>query len=228
MKASGPRRPLKRGMKATMEACKDRTETETLLDELSVWMRPADSNTGEKAADQTQPRPPRELSVEYDEWFIQRGRQYNWDSEQRRRAESMGKRLGREPEIAHRMESSLQGSLWLSRRWEELGAALVEKGRWTKLQRRLAFNLLGVSKIFRDTSQAVPPEHDRASLANLVQRELERHRERREKYLNRRDSYERESWLGIRDLEALNHLPLWYFRVPLRYQQRYRYRKHRQ
>jgi hypothetical protein len=175
-------------MKATMEACKDRTETEALLDELSVWICPADINTGDKPADQTRAGPPRELSADYDEWFIQRGRQYDWDSEQRRRAESKGKRLGRQPEIAHVLANSLQGSLWLTQRWEELGAALVEKGRWTKLQRRLAFNLLGVSKIFRDTSKAVPPEHDRASLADLVRRELERHRERREKYLNRKDS----------------------------------------
>jgi hypothetical protein len=230
MKESTPRAPWKRGWKDTREACKDRGETEERLDELMIWALPCAVDDDIQAADASPAAYPTELDLKYNQWLIERAREHDWDSEQRRRAESWGKRLSREPEIlARRLAWTRQGSLWLSRRWEELGAALVERGGWTKLQRRLACNLLGIPKLFRETTREVPACNDTAALAELVRRELERHRMNRETRLNRTDALDRKVWQGIRDIEAMNHLPAWYYhrRLRARYREIHR-RKNRQ
>lgn len=64
------------------------------------------------------------------------------------------------------------GAAWLIARWQALDDALRGPGGWSEPQHRMALNLLGTPKEFRDCSAALPPEADPVALATLVRDQI--------------------------------------------------------
>ena len=74
-----------------------------------------------------------------------------WDDDRSLEAKALGKRLASSPEeVAALLRKTPQGCDWLIDRWAQLAYAAREgDGRWTDEQTRLAFDLLGTPREFR-------------------------------------------------------------------------------
>jgi hypothetical protein len=115
-----------------------------------------------------------------------------WDHDRRVAVEGLGAKLAKDPSrVAPALRGCKQGSDWLMDRWEVLGDILKAKGTWTDEQRRLAWDLLGVPVILRDSNDLVPPPDDIEGLAALVEQQLAILAEDQEAVLNRLDAEER-------------------------------------
>ena len=76
----------------------------------------------------------------------------SWAEDREAEAEVLGRKLSRSPSlVASQLRRTKQGCAWLLARWEGLGQALEAKGAWTDAQKKLALDLLGTPKEFRDT-----------------------------------------------------------------------------
>ena len=74
-----------------------------------------------------------------------------WDADREAEAEELGRKLSRSPSLVlHQLRRSKQGCAWLLARWQGLGRALENTGAWTDAQKKLALDLLGTPKEFRE------------------------------------------------------------------------------
>ena len=72
-----------------------------------------------------------------------------WDDDRALEAKALGKRLATSPEeVAALLRKTPQGCDWLLDRWAQLAHA-AKQGEWTEEQARLAFDLLGTPREFR-------------------------------------------------------------------------------
>jgi hypothetical protein len=120
-----------------------------------------------------------ELSVKDAVRVAQRAEGIDWDDDRRASADRLGGRVRKDPRrIAQELASTPHGTEWLLYNWEGLGDSLRSNGRWTEPQRELAYDLLGVAEVLRPGSVKVPAADDAPALESLVEREIERLRDR--------------------------------------------------
>src|SRR5262249_36388592 len=115
-----------------------------------------------------------------------------WDSDRQAYIEDLGARLARDPHrIAGALKQTKQGVEWILENWSGLSDSLSTNGRWNDDQRSLALDLLGVAPVHRDGTTRVPPDADAATLAALVEAEIDRLHDRLESGLLNLDEAER-------------------------------------
>ncbi|MEO6810610.1 MAG: hypothetical protein ABI353_15955, partial [Isosphaeraceae bacterium] len=98
---------------------------------------------------------------------------FSWDDDHALRIEELAAKLPRNPSrTVAALRTTRHGAVWLIERWQSLGDALEGPGCWDDSQRRLALNLLGTPKEFRDCSAALPADADLAALKTLVRDQI--------------------------------------------------------
>jgi hypothetical protein len=96
-----------------------------------------------------------------------------WDEDREMSIEDYGSRLAKDPSrIACGLMNSRHGCLWLAARWEALAEIARKTGKWDDAQRRLAFDMLGVSAELRPLSSRVPAEDDPLKLVALAEAQI--------------------------------------------------------
>jgi len=86
-----------------------------------------------------------------------------WEVDRECEAEELGERLAKSPaKVLRSLRRTRQGCAWLISRWEGLGRILEAKGDWDGPQKRLALDLLGTPKEFREGP--TPLDGDRRAL----------------------------------------------------------------
>jgi hypothetical protein len=97
----------------------------------------------------------------------------HWENDRCKDIEDqLAKRLPQAPErLIRHLRASKQGAEWIEKAWSRLDEALEVSGGWDEIQLSLAYDLLGVPQMFRNSTRALPPASDLPGLKAVVARE---------------------------------------------------------
>lgn len=127
-----------------------------------------------------------------------------WTDERRSEIEVLGRRLKKNPaEVALKLSMSSQGCDWLIERWEWLLAKLEDGEGWSKRDRALVQDLMGIEPDFRRKKKGEkPPEGDEllAHRRELAEGEMERLKIRKYERLNDLDAERRDAVINGLDV----------------------------
>ena len=142
---------------------------------------------------------------------LSRRAEANWDEDRRIEVEILARRMKKHPaEVALKLSTTSAGCDWLIGRWEWLLGKLDDGEAWTKADRSLAQDLLGIEPSFRRKRKgAKPPEGDdlAAHRREVAEAEIERLKIRKYERLDDLDAEQRDCMihgLDIRGIPELN------------------------